>query len=96
MAKKVKFSSEQRYKYHSARQGALEKYGLEFGGTKHMYSSGFTDAFHGIDNTKAVKGEFGVRCSRFYALGRAQGRKCAMEYLKRTGNPPSILNRYDD
>ena len=93
---KKKFTSEQKYRYHADREGALAKHGLEWGSPAHLYSSGFTDGFHHIDNKRAVKSEFGIRCSNSYAIGNARGRKAAMEYFHRTGKQPSSLSRYDD
>lgn len=90
-----KYSSEEKYRYHSSREVSCGKYGLEFGGPKHCYSTGFADAFHGIDNTRAINGEFGKHCSNAYASGNKRGKAAAKEYFLRTGKQPSDLRRFD-
>lgn len=88
---KQKYTSEQKYRYHSARQGNADKFGIKYGGTKYMYSAGFTDGFHGIDNTRAVKKDSGTKVARSYSTGRNRGRKAAFEYFSRTGKQPGSL-----
>lgn len=89
MAKK--FSSEEKYRYHSDRYFSCGKYGLKFGGPKHSYSVGFRDAFHDRDNKRAVSAEFGKRSGNAYGVGYERGKKAAREYFKRTGKNPSGL-----
>lgn len=87
MAKKKNYSLEERYKYHSDRDGNCGKYGLQFGSPKHMYSAGFTDAFWGRDNTAATRHEFGEKSARGYAAGR----KVALTARKKFGRLPKNI-----
>ena len=61
MAKR--YSCEEKYKYHSARDSAPGRVGLKFCGGKHMYSFGFADGFKGHNNASGVRGEFGKKQS---------------------------------
>ena len=91
MQKNKKYTSEQKYKYHDDRYFSCGKYGLNFGGPKHSYSAGFRDAFKSIDNSLAVKREFGKRSGNAYTVGNRRGKKAAMEYFNRTGKQPRDL-----
>ena len=93
VVKNKKYSSEDKYFYHSSRESACGRYGLNFGDPKHCYSSGFVDAFHGRDNTHGYKAEFGQKSGNGYAMGYRRGKKAAAEYFKRTGKQPSDLGR---
>ncbi len=90
---KKKYTAEEKYQYHANRDVACGKFGLKFGSPKHCYSSGFSDAFSGIDNTRATKGEFGYKSGIAYALGHKRGKKAAIEYFEKTGNQPFDLIR---
>ena len=89
---KKKYSSEEKFRYHNDRYFSCGKYGLEFGGSKHCYSTGFRDAFKGRDNVGGIQSEFGKKKARAYALGFKRGRNAAYEYLKRTEKQPFSLN----
>lgn len=91
MAKKKKYTSEQKYKYHDDRYFSCGKYGLDFGGSKHSYSAGFRDGFKGIDNTSALKREFGNKSGNSYSIGNRRGKIAAREYFNRTGKQPKDL-----
>ena len=95
MAKKKKFTSEEKYRYHSSREVACGKYGLKFGGPKHSYSIGFSDGFHHIDNSSAMRSEFGKRSGASYSIGNKRGKAAAKEYFLRTGKQPSELRMFD-
>lgn len=84
----MKYSVEDRFKYHQQREDAPGRFNLKYGGTKHCYSFGFTDAFKDINNMRAVRGEFGVRSGNAYAAGYNRGRKVAMDYCRKTGIQP--------
>ena len=86
-----KYSSEEKYRYHSSRNTACGRYGLKYGGPKHSYSSGFADGFHFIDNTSATTSEFGKRSGKAYSIGNKRGQAAAIEYSKRTGHNPRSL-----
>ena len=87
-----KYSSEEKYFYHSDRDGNCGKYGLKFGSPAHCYSAGFRDAFHGRNNTTATTGEFGKKSGKAYALGYKRGADATWEYFQRTGKQPSHLD----
>ena len=89
--KKPNYSVKERFAYHYDRDMGCGKYGLEFGGPKHCYSSGFHDAFSGHNNTVATRHEFGNKSGNAYQAGYRVGRKAAMDYLKQTGKQPSNL-----
>lgn len=86
--KRKKYLSEERYIYHKSREFNLAKYGLRFGGPKHLYSAGFTDGFYGIDNKRATRAEFGKKIGYAYNKGHMRGSQAADEYIRRTGNSP--------
>lgn len=86
-----KYSSEEKYRYHSSREVSCAKYGLKFGGPRHSYSIGFADGFHRIDNTRGMESEFGKRSSKAYAIGNKRGKAAAKEYFSRTGKNPHDL-----
>ena len=90
MARK-KYSSEEKYRYHNSRVGSAAKHGIKFGDPKHSYSCGFTDGFHGINNTRALKRELGKKSGNAYAIGQRRGEAAAHEYFMRTGNQPGDL-----
>ena len=92
---KKKYSPEEKYRYHASREVSCGKHGLEFGSPKHCYSSGFADAFHHIDNTRGINGEFGKRSGFAYAAGNKRGKAAAKEYFLKTGKQPSQLSRFD-
>lgn len=81
--KKSNYSIEDRLSYHLSRENNCGKFGIEFGGTKHSYSSGFADAFSGRDNTSAMTSEFGKRSGNSYSVGYKRGRKAAFDYFKK-------------
>lgn len=87
-----KYSSEEKFRYHSSRDTACGRHGLKYGGPKHSYSSGFVDGFYFIDNTSATTSEFGKRSGNAYSIGNKRGRAAAIEYTKRTGRNPRSLN----
>ena len=89
--KKKKYTAEQKYMYHSSRDRACGKFGIKFGSSKHCYSSGFADAFSGIDNSLATKREFGNKSGNSYSVGYKRGLKAAREYFNKTGKPPFLL-----
>lgn len=93
---KKKYTSEQKFRYHSSRDVSCGKYGLKFGGPKHSYSSGFVDGFHHIDNERATRREFGNKSGAAYSLGNKRGKAAANEYFLRTGKQPMHLSRFDD
>lgn len=95
MAKK-KYTSEQKYRYHSSREVSCGKYGLKFGGPKHSYSIGFADGFHSIDNKRGILSEFGRKSGASYSIGNKRGRAAAKEYFLRTGKQPSDLHKFYD
>lgn len=85
MAKKKHYSEKQRYLYHRDRDMACGRYGIKFGSPKHCYSSGFSDAFHLIDNSSATTREFGRKSGFAYRKGLRRGEKARVEYTKKTG-----------
>ena len=87
------YSPEEKYRYHSSRESSCGRYGLKFGGAGHCYSSGFVDAFHFRDNTRATTAEFGKKSGNSYALGYKRGSAEAMKYFKTTGKQPGDLTR---
>lgn len=89
------YTIEERFKYHTERDTACGKFGLEFGSPKHTYSSGFRDAFMNIDNRSGVRSEFGAKSARAYSSGHARGEKAAREYFDKTGKQPSELTKYN-
>lgn len=91
-----KYSSEEKYRYHSSRKDSCGKFGLKFGGPKHCYSVGFVDGFKHIDNERAINGEFGKRSSKAYAVGNKRGSAAAKEYFLRTGKQTHSLRAFSD
>ena len=87
------FSSEEKWKYHKSRQYSASKYGIKFGDAKYCYSSGFTDAFTGHDNSRAITAEFGKKRGEAYSAGYDRGSKARKEYFTRTGLQPSNIGR---
>ena len=90
---KPRYSAEERFKYHQKRDVAPGRFGIERGGTKHMYSFGFSDAFCGPDmnNKGGVSDQFGEKAARAYEAGRKRGLKAAREYYETTGKQPFDL-----
>lgn len=82
-----RFSITDRYKYHSQRDRNPGKFGLKSGSPKNAYSAGFVDAFHRINNSSAMKGEFGKRAEKSYNHGHRRGTKAAQAYTVKTGLP---------
>lgn len=91
--KKKKFSVKQRFDYHNDRYFGCGRYGLEFGGTKHSYSTGFRDAFYGCHNTDSVIREFGKKSGVAYESGYKRGLRAAEKYFLTTGKQPSEIHR---
>lgn len=85
--KNNKFSIVERYNYHSSRERNSAKHCIEFRGTKHSYSMGYVDAFHNVNNSSAVKREFGKKSFASYLLGLIRGRKAAKAFTQKTGKP---------
>ena len=85
--KNNKFSIEKRYNYHLSRDRNSAKYGIKFGGTKQSYSMGYVDAFHNVNNSSAVKRDFGKKSFASYLLGLIRGRKAAKAFTQKTGKP---------
>ena len=81
----------QKLEYHSKRQSAPGRFGLEFGSPKQCYSMGFREAFTGRNNEGAIRGEFGKRSSNSYAIGYKRGKKAAHDYFSKTGKQPFSL-----
>ena len=93
--KKKKYSSEEKYRYHSSRDVSCSKYGLKYGSTKHCYSTGFADGFQFIDNRDGIKHQFGKSCSNAYAIGNKRGKAAGREYFLRTKKHPVSLNKFE-
>ena len=77
-----RWSPEEKMKYHSSRDVSPSKFNIRFGGTEHCYSSGFVDGFNFIDNSSAIRHEFGERSSKSYRIGNVRGRNAAHKSLK--------------
>ena len=90
----MKFSLKQKYDYHKSRDRSPAKHGLKYGSPKSIYSSGFVDSFHQIDNSHAVKKEFGSRCSFAYKQGQRRGKKAARAYALKTGKPSFTIDNF--
>ena len=95
MSKKTrrKFDEVDRVKYHLDREYECGRYGLNYGEPKHSYSIGFSDGVSFIDNTAAMRGEFGAKSARAYASGRKRGQAAAKSYFKRTGQDLKDVKR---
>ena len=91
MVRRKKYTAEQKFKYHDSRDRACGRFGLKFGSPKHCYSSGFADAFSGIDNSSGTKREFGKQSGNAYVIGHKRGVKAARDYFNKTGKQPFLL-----
>lgn len=82
MAKKKRYSPDDKYTYHLSRDISPSLTGLKFGSARHLYSTGFVDAFDGRDNASAVKKQFGAKSAAGYRFGYKRGQACKIKKLK--------------
>ena len=90
----VRFKPEQKYHYHRKRSESPGPNGMKFGSPKHCYSIGFTDGFFGINNSRAINGEFGAKSQKSYDSGHFRGRKAFREFFNRTGKQAHAVRDY--
>ncbi|MBQ8146027.1 MAG: hypothetical protein IJ039_04530 [Clostridia bacterium] len=65
-----------RYVYHLNRDMNPARYNLRYGGTKHSYSMGYTDACENRpNNRRTIKNHYGSASASSYSLGYARGQK---------------------
>ena len=86
-----KYTSEEKYSYHTSRDRNFREYGLKPGSSQRCYSAGFADGFEGLNQKSEIERQFGKRPSGAYAFGHKRGRVEARKYFLRTGKRPSAL-----
>ena len=97
---KKRYSPREKLSYHHDRDMSPARHGLKNGSAKHLYSTGFADAFTGHNNARGYRMGFGEKSAKGYRLGYARGEKEAIKYFKTTGKQPSnlkaeVMQRHD-